>query len=123
LLRIREAGFRLNNLSSAGPGLYGRGLYFAECSSKCDEYSKDLDHDGIYGLLLCRVVLGEVLQMTAGGEAAQKMISAAMESGLYDAVLGNREACVGTYREFVVYDERRVYPEFVVHYSRQYARE
>ena len=37
----------------------------------------------------------------------------------YDSVLGDRQASVGTYREFVVYDQYRVYPEYMIMYSRE----
>jgi len=34
-------------------------------------------------------------------------------------VLGDRKASVGTYREFVVYGDDQVYPEYLVLYSRE----
>eukprot|EP00415_Alexandrium_ostenfeldii_P004928 UN4928 len=46
---------------------------------------------------------------------------AARNANACDIVLGDREAVVGTYREFVVFDERLVYPEFVILYEREYA--
>ena len=39
-------------------------------------------------------------------------------AGGYDGALGDREASAGTFREFVVYDEAQVYPEYVVIYRR-----
>ena len=93
----------------------------AECSSKSDEYAAD-DEDGIYKgmycLLLCRAVLGEILHMTAGGERVYGIIKEAINSDQYDSVLGDREASVGTYKEFVVYSEDQVYPEYLILYSR-----
>eukprot|EP00440_Ansanella_granifera_P056366 gb/GFBE01061087.1/.p1 GENE.gb/GFBE01061087.1/~~gb/GFBE01061087.1/.p1 ORF type:complete len:593 (+),score=113.73 gb/GFBE01061087.1/:1-1779(+) len=122
-LGIVENGFKLDLAGSSAGTMYGPGAYFAECSSKSDEYARD-DEKGIYRhlycLLLCRVTLGEVLHMTTGGEATHAMIKAALASGAYDSVLGNREASVGTYREFVAYDERQVYPEFVLLYTHHY---
>lgn len=98
-------------------------MYLAECSSKSDEYAHD-DTTGpykdVYCLLLCRVVLGEILRLTAGGESIHETISAAINSGCYDSVLGDREASRGTYREFVVYDDSQVYPEYVILYKRVY---
>ena len=47
-------------------------------------------------------------------------IDKAMATGNYDGVLGDREKAVGTYREFVVFDERQIYPEYVVLYERVY---
>ena len=46
-------------------------------------------------------------------------IDAAMASGDYDAVLGDREASVGTYREFVVFSEDLIYPEYFILYTRE----
>lgn len=55
--------------------------------------------------------------MTTGGESAHGIISAAMSSGSYDSILGDRQASVGTYREFVVYDNKQVYPSYLLLYS------
>eukprot|EP00746_Dinoflagellata_sp_MGD_P111392 gnl/MRDRNA2_/MRDRNA2_48201_c0_seq1.p1 gnl/MRDRNA2_/MRDRNA2_48201_c0~~gnl/MRDRNA2_/MRDRNA2_48201_c0_seq1.p1 ORF type:complete len:412 (-),score=105.41 gnl/MRDRNA2_/MRDRNA2_48201_c0_seq1:211-1446(-) len=118
---IAKTGFRLDFSGSATGSMFGHGVYLAECSSKSDEYAKD-DSDGIYKglycLLLCRVTLGEMLTMTAGGDAVHGVVKAAMDSGAYESILGDREASVGTYREFVVCNEKQVYPEFVVLYQR-----
>ena len=32
----------------------------------------------------------------------------------FDSTLGDREASVDTYREFVIYDENQVYPEYAI---------
>lgn len=71
----------------------------------------------------CRVVLGEILHLTTGGEAVQPAIESAMKSKAYHAVCGDRLACVGTFREFVVYTAHQVYPEYVVYYKREYDHE
>ena len=36
----------------------------------------------------------------------------------HHSLLGDREAAVGTYREFIVYDGAQVYPEFAIIYER-----
>lgn len=119
---ISSMGFQLKYSGCRADCMYGPGAYFAECSSKSDEYATDAK-DGLFKglrcLLLCRVVLGEVLHLTAGGSGAHELIRTAMESAVYDSVLGDREASVGTYREFVVYQECQVYPEYVLLYQRQ----
>ena len=100
--------------------MFGRGIYFAECSSKSDEYASP-DKSGLYkgvcALLLCRVVCGEMYYIT---KSDVPTIDKAMATGNYDGVLGDREKAVGTYREFVVFDERQIYPEYVVLYERVY---
>lgn len=46
-------------------------------------------------------------------------MSHARQNG-YDCVIGDRESKVGTYREFVCFDERQMLPEYAVIYRRQY---
>jgi len=110
---------------AAKSGMYGPGLYFAESVTKSDEYT-DRDYrrwDGasepLRCLLLCRVVLGEVLynddNRPSGYELAQKV-----HSGAFDSVLGDREKCSGTHREFVVFDADAVYPNYAVFYRRTF---
>ena len=40
--------------------------------------------------------------------------------GEFDSLLGDRAAAVGTYREFITFDEGSVLPEFAVFYVREY---
>ena len=47
-------------------------------------------------------------------------INSAIRSTKYDSVLADREASVGTYREFVVFSEDLIYPEYIILYKRQY---
>jgi hypothetical protein len=127
-MSIAKDGFDLDRAGSAASesnrfcrSMYGPGIYMAEASSKSDEYAKD-DRGGLYSgsycLMLCRTVLGEPMCLTAGGDSVHAMIKAAMDGGAYDSVIGDREVSVGTYREFVVYREEQVYPEFIVLYKR-----
>lgn len=120
-LGISKEGFRLKYAGTAAGSMYGDGVYLAECCSKSDEYAKD-DTDGLYKgqycLLLCRAVLGEMLTLRVGGTVVHNIVDAAMKGGAYDSVLGDREASVGTYREFIVYEEDQVYPEYVILYNR-----
>mmetsp|Transcript_101439 Transcript_101439/g.327346 ORF Transcript_101439/g.327346 Transcript_101439/m.327346 type:complete len:301 (+) Transcript_101439:2-904(+) len=116
-------GFRTSFAGSHAGTMYGSGLYFAEASSKSDEYAtdaKDGAHKGLCCLLLCRVVLGEAMHLTAGGSATYGMIKAGIEGGAYDSVLGDRKAFAGTYREFVVYEGDQVYPAYVILYQREH---
>jgi len=41
-------------------------------------------------------------------------------NGAYHSVLGDREHARGTFREFIVYDDNQVYPEFLLWYRRLY---
>lgn len=117
---IMTSGFRLNmSGKNRGLGAWGRGIYFAECSSKSDEYAGDGEalYKGIFAMLLCRVCCGKMARKT---EPNAKDAEEALLSGEYDSVFGDREAVVGTYREFVVFRERQVYPEYAVLYRRVY---
>eukprot|EP00931_Biecheleriopsis_adriatica_P090336 TRINITY_DN64339_c0_g1_i1.p1 TRINITY_DN64339_c0_g1~~TRINITY_DN64339_c0_g1_i1.p1 ORF type:complete len:935 (-),score=172.18 TRINITY_DN64339_c0_g1_i1:31-2433(-) len=117
-LGITSGGFKLSFSGSHAGSMFGKGAYFAECSSKADEYTRDSDnpiYKGIYAMLLCRVLCGEMFYITKSDHRA---IAAALDSGAHDAVLGDREASVGTYREFVVFDDRLIYPEYIVLYKR-----
>jgi len=115
---ISGDGFKLSFVGSNVGTMFGRGVYLAEQSSKCDEYAQTDDsgaYAGIYAALLCRVTLGEAFRIDKSNIPA---IEKAMASGEYDCVLGDREEAVGTYREFVVFDEAQIYPEYVVLYRR-----
>lgn len=117
---IVEEGFCLDLSGSNRGKMYGRGAYFAECSSKADEYAADGDllYRGIYCMLLCRVVCGQLKVLTLkDAQAAEDAVT----GGEYDGILGDREASVGTYREFVVFRERQIYPEYAVLYRRRRA--
>jgi len=115
-----QDGFLMKYCGTGAGSMYGPGIYLAECSSKADEYS-EVDGYGDAYILLCRAHMGEVLKMTQGGNATHAMIEAAVGSGAYDSVLGDREASVGTYREFIFYEEGQVYPEYLVRYKRDFS--
>lgn len=109
-------------------GMYGGGLYFAESVSKSDEYTDkgarsgtSDDEEPLRCLLLCRVAMGHVLynddRSPHGAELARQVLS-----GSHDSLLGDREACVGTHREFIVFDSKAVYPNHAVFYRRAFSR-
>merc|ERR1719352_1944404 len=107
--------------SNAGT-LLGRGIYLAECVSKSDEYTTS-DSRGRRTMLVCRATLGRVLytdQYRPQVEFLERCcgFKQAPGKGQYDSVLGDREKCSGTYREFVVFDNDFVYPEYIVRYRR-----
>lgn len=112
---IAAEGFKVNLAGAASGTMFGPGAYFAECSSKSDEYAKEWGDSGIFALLLCRVTCGELFRTT---QPRLTDIRKALLGGSYDTVLGDREAARGTYREFVVYDEALIYPEYIVQYRR-----
>jgi len=106
------------DLAGKGAGtMFGPGVYMAESSTKADEYSRDDvggEYDGMYALLICRVALGRPFVTLQGGNFADKV-----SSGEFDCVLGDREKAVGTFREFVIFHEESIYPEYAVFYRRE----
>jgi hypothetical protein len=115
---ILKNGFVLNHAGKSTGTMFGSGMYLAECSSKSDEYARD-DNGGTYpglmALLVCRCLVGNPSVVQEPGDYTSK----AKEQG-FDCVVGDRESKVGTYREFIFFDERQVIPEYAVIYRRQY---
>lgn len=119
-LGIGEHGFNLGKAGSNVGTMFGAGAYFAEASSKSDEYAT-ADPQGVFAgkqaLILCRVLLGNPFYITSPDIPK---IEAALATGSYDCVLGDREAAVDTYREFVVFEEAQIYPEYIIIYEREF---
>ncbi|CAJ1377135.1 unnamed protein product [Effrenium voratum] len=109
-LGIGENGFDMSRVGSNVGTMFGAGAYMAEASSKSDEYSSE-DPVGLFAgkraLLLCRTLLGNMFYIT---ESNIPRIEDALATGRFQAVLGDREAVVDTYREFVVFDDAQIYP-------------
>jgi hypothetical protein len=108
-------------VSLARNGMYGPGLYFGESVTKSDEYTDrgytDRGEEDLRCLLLCRVTTGKVLYnddaSPSGFQLAQQVLG-----GQFDSILGDREKCVGTHREFIVFNDDAVYPNYAVFYKR-----
>jgi len=101
-------------------GLFGAGLYFAEASSKSDEYVSPNEHDE-FPLLLVRVILGRpnyVATQKPWENPGRRVLEHECMSGTYHSVIGDRIKTSGTYREMVVYDHFQAYPHFIVWYRR-----
>jgi len=107
--------------SMGSGGLYGKGIYFAESSTKSDEYVgesyPDGKYEGLFTTLLCRVNLGRVQYVDTEFPSADNCRNSCRK-GVYHGVLGDREKARGTFREFIVYDWRQCFPEFIVLYRR-----
>jgi len=101
--------------------LYGKGVYFAEASSKSDEYAEE-DKEGIfkglYAMLVCRVVCGNMRYTDEAIPDREALVDSIVKYRKRHSILGDREKTRGTYREFVVFDRDQVYPEFAVIYRR-----
>jgi len=112
---IAHSGFRLDLAGSAMGAAFGKGAYFAECITKSDEYARP-DAEMRCAMVLCRVCLGEVYRVQDFDPEGELRV---LNSGKYDSLLGDREARVGTFREFVVYEPQQIYPEYIITYTRR----
>lgn len=115
---ILKTGFKLSAAGKSTGTMFGYGIYLAEAMSKSDEYARD-DNGGTYpslmAILICRAFVGDPHVVHDAGD----YIADAKRQGK-DCVVGDRESKVGTYREFIFFDERQVLPEYAVIYKRQY---
>jgi len=116
--KIMDSDFRVGCAGANTGTLYGKGLYFAECVTKADEYAKP-NRNGNYSMLLCRVI-GGIVRYTDMVEPDPEDLVQSCLSGRYTSVMGDREKCRGTFREFVLFDSENVYPEYEIEYKRIY---
>jgi len=112
---IATKDFTLDLAGSHRGTLYGKGLYLAESSTKADEYAEE-DENGICRMLVCRVALGRVLVDDSVKPNVDELIPK-VRAG-YDSLCGDRWTAVGTYREFVLFNQELVYPAYIISYKR-----
>lgn len=140
--KIVESGFdeRVSNLA----GMFGCGIYFAEDSSKSMQYSHAADCQqvgAVYSggsnqctcmqsltaercMFLCRVSLGTPwIRLAATDKDKPLRRPPDRDNGqLYDSVLGESRAwdpaAALDFREYIVYDRRQCYPEYLIRYVR-----
>ena len=97
---------------------YGRGIYFAESSEKADRFAdnrQDRRRNDL-SLIVARVLLGKVKCHTKN-----KRIKAPRPSADGQRSDGPDSFVIATnrsFREFLVFDERQCYPEYIVLYDR-----
>eukprot|EP00931_Biecheleriopsis_adriatica_P010650 TRINITY_DN11171_c0_g1_i1.p1 TRINITY_DN11171_c0_g1~~TRINITY_DN11171_c0_g1_i1.p1 ORF type:complete len:990 (+),score=231.06 TRINITY_DN11171_c0_g1_i1:126-3095(+) len=112
---ISDQEFRLDKAGSHRGTLFGKGVYFAECTTKADEYSEE-DEDGYCWMLLCRVALGST-NICKDKKPPSDILEQTQAKG-HDSLIGDRWAAVGTFREFILFDNNQVYPAFILRYKR-----
>merc|ERR1712139_248152 len=118
---ILKTGFSLAAAGKSTGTMFGYGIYLAECVSKSDEYARDDNggsYPGLMAMLMCRSLVGNPYVVQEAGD----YIGDAKRQGL-DCVVGDRETQVGTYREFIFFDERQILPEYAVIYKRVWHQE
>ncbi|XP_059475482.1 structural maintenance of chromosomes protein 5-like [Neocloeon triangulifer] len=115
-LNIVKNGF----LVGKKPGMFGKGIYFANISSKsnqyslnglepCEKHNERMCQECIRSLILGRVTLGKMF-------AATKASPHAPPEG-FDSLYGTPLKNFLRYPEYVVYHKDQVYPEFLIHYK------
>eukprot|EP00759_Apiculatamorpha_spiralis_P010308 PhF_6_TR17085/c0_g1_i1/m.26228 len=115
-------------------GFFGAAIYFAENSSKSDQYCVD-DPSGRYYIFLSRVLLGHPCKgdntsNDSMGDGSSNKIDVRLNEripperpeelggGRYDSIVGVPSLATSKYREFVVYDRTQCYPEYLLVYRR-----
>eukprot|EP00947_MAST-08B_sp_MAST-8B-sp1_P006326 g6326.t1 len=110
--KIVERGFdeRVGNLN----GLFGAGIYFAENSSKSNQYVASRPRDDRFYMFLARVRLGTPQHVQGTCQRRRRPDERPGTSGkkIYDSLIGNSD-----HREFIVYDRTQTYPEFLIEYK------
>jgi len=107
-----------------GVPLYGSGVYAAERITKADEYSKPIFDSGLgtelYTVLVLRCIGGRVKVSHSNG-MDEEQLHKDVHNGSYHSVVGDRLQKLGKpYREFVIYDQRQCFPEFLLLYERTF---
>ncbi|CAJ1404542.1 unnamed protein product [Effrenium voratum] len=75
-------------------------------------------------MIVCRALLGKVRYSDEEKPSADDIQRTCLgKDPAYDCVLGDRRKIHGTFREFVLYHDDQVYPEFIVVYQRVFFHE
>eukprot|EP00927_Polykrikos_kofoidii_P023561 TRINITY_DN21667_c0_g3_i1.p1 TRINITY_DN21667_c0_g3~~TRINITY_DN21667_c0_g3_i1.p1 ORF type:complete len:554 (+),score=66.41 TRINITY_DN21667_c0_g3_i1:73-1734(+) len=115
-IRIAQNGFDVGAGSAVGKR-FGRGGYFSEDSASVDKYARS--GKGLYkdcnAMLLCRTLLGhQFLTTDFRADDLSRKVG-------YDSTLA--EPNMSTLREFIVYENAQIYPEYVLVYEHRTLRE
>ena len=112
---IIENGFDLNKSKA---GLYGKAIYLAECSEKADQYTdtKLKRRKQCLTMFLVRTALGTIKHHEEEGPTRLPLRGAlGVRSNGFDSVLAGSQK---RFREFLVFDARQCYPEYLIVYDR-----
>merc|ERR1712003_450864 len=84
--------------------LYGWGVYFAERSTKADEYARD-NGGGVFTMLVCKFVGGHALHWTGDGIGSRDFKEKFVDAGIHHSVFGDRnEKHLSPFNEIIAYD-------------------
>jgi hypothetical protein len=111
--QIAASGFRQKECQELLGRRYGDGHYFGEFASKCDKYV-DPGPSGSKSVLLCKVILGRSSYTTD--------FHAKVPRGYHSLIGDQRDAkTFDPHREFVVYQDRLIYPCYIIEYTREHS--
>lgn len=140
--QIVSSDFQLSRAGSTAGTTFGKGLYFAEAFNKADEYARYPSSEGLRAVLLCRCAVGKYLYVESdlvdGDGGGRKWVKGSEQSswnvcrvdlepraqdGDHDSLIGDRRKMkFNRFREIVILDAARVYPAFIVWYTRKSGR-
>ncbi|XP_069130990.1 uncharacterized protein [Argopecten irradians] len=108
-----------------GDGMFGKGIYGAECSTKADQYADSSANRRLGGsrkMMMIRLLLGDTYVTSAAENYSLPPCKTCSKSKCfshgqaYDSVVADGK---WLFREFVVYDKNQCYPEYIITYDRQ----
>jgi hypothetical protein len=112
---IAKTGFEPRLHGENAGTLYGKGTYFAESSSKADMYERA--SGGEHLMILARVVQGLAFRTQKEfGEKVLPFVDSSTKQRRYDSLLAEPP---DAFREVVVYDATKAYPQFLIIYQRR----
>ena len=124
---IAEHGFDERIGGDTNGKLYGSGCYFADGSSKSNQYSKHTaNEDGHHCMLRCRVVMGDPYMAQEPYKGRRPPLNEATPGLPYDSIFAEENVTVnggranGGYQfhnEYVIFNGAQVYPEYAVFYT------
>lgn len=116
---IARNGFAMEK-SRAG-GIFGKGIYLADYAFKASNYGS-CAAGGVMTVLLCRVLMGTPKKFMHNAHGLRAVPE--FRERNFDSVLGVHPRQVGggvggraPMREFVLFDAKKVYPEFILTYK------
>lgn len=109
-------------------GMFGRGVYCCESSTKADQYADDSDKRRTRGkMFLMRMLLGRMYLTERPKKYKLPPCYDCMRVGCtnqshqgFDSVVGVKQQTGGLFREFVVYEKEQCYPEYLITYTREH---
>jgi len=125
---LAKQGFDERVGGDSNGGLYGKGIYLADASSKANQYStspicsKPTNADGHHCMLLCRATMGSPFMATGPQQGIRRPPdNPALPGQPHDSVFAEegvtdngRGPGSQFHDEYVIFNGKQIYPEFVI---------